>query len=84
MSKRILSGAAGHVQSHFDRCEQTFCVAAVESGEFDKLSDDAWVKLCEEISKNERTNAVPVEEQRADLPAVGVRRKASGGVENTQ
>mgnify|MGYP000356756637 CR=1 FL=1 len=52
MSKRLPQGAVGHIQSHFDRREQRFCLEALESGEFDGLTDDAWVKLCEGISKD--------------------------------
>lgn len=55
MSKRMPQGAAGHIQSHFDRREQSFCLEALESGKFDGLTDDAWVKLCEGISKDGKT-----------------------------
>lgn len=31
--------------------EQAFCLRAMESEDYDSLSDDEWVELCEKISK---------------------------------
>ena len=33
------------------RREQALCLAALDSHEYDKLSDDQWVSLCEKIGK---------------------------------
>ena len=80
--------AAGHIQSHFDRREQTFCNAAVESGEFDALTDEAWVRLCETVSKDGRADAARLDEQVAAQSAGttvdGMRRKDSVGEEKMQ
>ncbi len=73
--------AAGHIQSHFDRREQTFCNAAVESGEFDALTDEAWVRLCETVSKDGRADAARSEEQVAGTTEDGIRQKNGVGEE---
>jgi len=33
------------------RSEQDLCLLALESGEFDTMTDDEWVLLCERIAK---------------------------------
>ncbi|MCX5759080.1 MAG: hypothetical protein NTU83_11345 [Candidatus Hydrogenedentes bacterium] len=85
MSKRMQQAAAGHIQSHFDRREQSFCNAAVESGEFDTLTDEAWVRLCETVSKDGRADAARLEEQvaaqSAGRAADGMRQKSCVGEE---
>jgi hypothetical protein len=80
--------AAGHIQSHFDRREQTFCNAAVESGEFDALTDEAWVRLCETVSKDGRVDEAGLDEQVVAQSVVttadGMRRKGCAVGEKVQ
>jgi len=35
------------------RREQELCVAALDSGEYDNLSDAEWVSLCEELNRKQ-------------------------------
>lgn len=37
--------------------EQSFCRNALESGEYDRLSDEEWVALCERVSVKARSTA---------------------------
>jgi hypothetical protein len=43
------------------RAEQALCLSALDSGEFDHLSDMQWVALCERLSREEkhRLDAMP-------------------------
>jgi len=65
-------GAAGHIQSHFDRREQSFCLEALESGKFDGLTDEAWVKLCEGISKDGKAKVADAADRTSSESVSGV------------
>jgi|GEM_PF-2425699 len=44
--------------------EQSFCRDALESGEYDRLSDEEWVALCERVSvtaRNEKAQHPEIE-----------------------
>ncbi|MBI1317366.1 MAG: hypothetical protein GC168_00270 [Candidatus Hydrogenedens sp.] len=36
------------------RIEQEFCLDAMSSGEFDDLSDQEWVALCERVAQQQK------------------------------
>jgi hypothetical protein len=61
MSKRTTHPPEIRACSESERREQALCIEALESGEFDGLTDEAWVQLCESVSK--------VEEERRKLAA---------------
>ena len=54
MSKRSSHPPAIRAHSRSERREQALCIEALESGKFDTLTDEAWVQLCETVSKDGR------------------------------
>ena len=49
----------GKYDSEAYRREQAFCLDALDSGEFDNLSDAEWIALCERVAQKKR----PVKEE---------------------
>ena len=47
--------------------EQSFCRNALESGEYDRLSDEEWVALCERVSVTARHTTVEDPETAPDV-----------------
>ena len=43
--------SSGPPISEGTRREQALCLAALESGDYDNLSDAEWVALCEELAR---------------------------------
>ncbi len=37
--------------------EQELCIEATESGQYDQMSDEEWVRLCEKISRESEVAA---------------------------
>ena len=40
----------GRHESAGTRREQAFCMSALETGDYDAMSDKEWVSLCEEVA----------------------------------
>lgn len=57
MTHKYVGPAEGRHSSASSQREQALCVEALESGEFDNLSDAEWVALCERISREEEESA---------------------------
>ncbi len=55
MSKRNTVPSSGRHESESSRQEQALCRAALDSTDFDGLSDQEWVWMCERIAR-EATN----------------------------
>jgi hypothetical protein len=55
MSQKKYDAQIGRQQSEATRREQEFCMAVLESGEYDDLSDSEWIALCERVADGGQT-----------------------------
>ena len=51
MGSKSSSEAAGRSETDATYLEQLLCLEALESGEYDTMRDNDWVKLCESVAK---------------------------------
>jgi len=51
MSKRDSSRTLISIAAQGMHREQELCIAATESHDYDSMSDEEWVRLCEKISR---------------------------------
>lgn len=51
MSSKQPTTGLGKYDSEAYRREQEFCLDALDSGEFDNLSDAEWIALCERVAQ---------------------------------
>jgi len=52
MNRRIVDSTVGVHLTDGIRREQELCVEALDSGEYDTMSDAEWVALCEKLSRS--------------------------------
>lgn len=43
--------------------EQHFCIEALETGEFDKVSDKVWIDLCQKAATRGKSSPAPEDMQ---------------------